>query len=212
MESTAPPTLNTGGVEAEVTHGDAAEARPNIAGRGAPSEVGDQAVWSLSTAKPGNGVDQLRDASTETYWQSDGPQPHLVNIQFHKKTRVQEIAIYTDYKLDESYTPSKISIRAGTNFHDLQQIKVEELLEPSGWTTISLMQPPSHDDGLSEGERALEPLRTYFIQLAVLANHQNGRDTHIRQIRVYSPRSRTSNDMALPDMNTLEFQMYACVR
>jgi anaphase-promoting complex subunit 10 len=175
-------------------------------------EIGDQAVWSLSTAKPGNGVDQLRDASTETYWQSDGPQPHLVNIQFHKKMRVQEIAIYTDYKLDESYTPSKISVRAGTSFHDLQQVKVEELLEPSGWTTISLMQPPTADNGIPMAERALEPLRTYFIQLAVLANHQNGRDTHIRQIHVFAPRNRTSNDMALPEMQTREFQMYACVR
>lgn len=24
-----------------------------------------------------------------------------------------------DYKLDESYTPSKVAVRAGTNFHDL---------------------------------------------------------------------------------------------
>ena len=30
-------------------------------------------------------------------------------------------------------------------------------------------------------------IRTYFIQLAILSCHQNGRDTHIRQIRVYSP-------------------------
>jgi anaphase-promoting complex subunit 10 len=52
-------------------------------------EVGDQAVWSLSTAKPGNGVEQLRDSSTDTYWQSDGPQPHLVNIQFHKNMGVE---------------------------------------------------------------------------------------------------------------------------
>lgn len=33
-------------------------------------EIGREAVWSLSSAKPGNGVDQLRDDSTETYWQS----------------------------------------------------------------------------------------------------------------------------------------------
>lgn len=32
-------------------------------------EVGEQAVWSLSTAKPGNGVEQLRDDNTDTYWQ-----------------------------------------------------------------------------------------------------------------------------------------------
>ena len=28
--------------------------------------------------------------------------------------------IYTDFKFDESYTPSKISIEAGTGFHDLK--------------------------------------------------------------------------------------------
>jgi len=50
-------------------------------------EVGQMAVWSLSTAKPGNGVEQLRDDNTDTYWQSDGPQPHLINIQFHKKSK-----------------------------------------------------------------------------------------------------------------------------
>ena len=69
---------------------------------------------------------------------SDGPQPHLVNIQFHKKTRVQEIEIYTDYKLDESYTPANISVRAGTTFHDIQEVHSMELDEPSGWMKIPL--------------------------------------------------------------------------
>ncbi len=32
-------------------------------------EIGQMAVWSLSTAKPGNGVEQLRDDNNETYWQ-----------------------------------------------------------------------------------------------------------------------------------------------
>lgn len=32
-------------------------------------EIGGMAVWSLSTAKPGNGVEQLRDDNIETYWQ-----------------------------------------------------------------------------------------------------------------------------------------------
>ena len=35
-------------------------------------------------------------------------------------TCTQQIAIYTDYRQDESYTPSKIAIRAGSHFHDLQ--------------------------------------------------------------------------------------------
>nr|XP_020022864.1 anaphase-promoting complex subunit 10 isoform X2 [Castor canadensis] len=91
---------------------------------GTVREIGSQAVWSLSSCKPGFGVDQLRDDNLETYWQSDGSQPHLVNIQFRRKTTVKTLCIYADYKSDESYTPSKISVRVGNNFHNLQEIRV----------------------------------------------------------------------------------------
>ena len=37
--------------------------------------------------QPGNGVDLLRDGRTDTYWQSDGNPPHLINIQFQRKVR-----------------------------------------------------------------------------------------------------------------------------
>lgn len=49
------------------------------------TDVGRQAVWSVTSAKPGNGVDLLRDGKEDTYWQSDGAQPHLINIQFQRK-------------------------------------------------------------------------------------------------------------------------------
>jgi len=146
-------------------------------------EIGNEAVWTLSSAKPGNGVEQLRDNSTDTFWQSDGPQPHLVNIQFHKKMRISEISIYTDYKLDESYTPAKISIRAGTGFHDLQEIRVVELEEPTGWVSIPLSLSP-----LDSEASDCKCLRAHLIQLAVLSSHQNGRDTHIRQVKIFGPR------------------------
>lgn len=32
-------------------------------------EIGDLAVWSVSSAKPGNGVELLRDGKTDTFWQ-----------------------------------------------------------------------------------------------------------------------------------------------
>lgn len=35
--------------------------------------------------QPGNGVDLLRDGRTDTYWQSDGNPPHLINIMFQRK-------------------------------------------------------------------------------------------------------------------------------
>ncbi len=199
-------------------------------------EIGGQAVWSLSTAKPGNGVEQLRDDNTDTYWQcaprplrtphpaprgaraprasptpraparSDGPQPHLINIQFAKKMRVHEICIYTDFKLDESYTPSKISIRMGSTFHDLQEVHVEELNEPSGWVTIL---PPPPEDAEEPASAAARPLCTHFIQVAILANHQNGRDTHIRQIKIYTPRRHLGQHMGLPEFSTTAFRSYA---
>lgn len=101
-------------------------------------EIGNDAVWTLSSAKTGNGVEQLRDDNLNTFWQSDGSQPHLVNIQFMKKTRVQEISMYFDFKSDESYTPSKISIRAGNNLQDLKEVQFLEMKEPSGWFTVPL--------------------------------------------------------------------------
>uniref|UniRef100_A0A8C6HIY0 Anaphase-promoting complex subunit 10 n=1 Tax=Mus spicilegus TaxID=10103 RepID=A0A8C6HIY0_MUSSI len=105
-------------------------------------EIGSQAVWSLSSCKPGFGVDQLQDDKLETYWQSYGSQPHLVNIQFRRKTTVKAFCIYTDYKSDESYTPRKISIRVGNNFHNLQEIQQLELRQTpipcssDKWTSI----------------------------------------------------------------------------
>lgn len=53
-------------------------------------------------------MDQLLDNTVDTYWQSDGPQPHLVNIQFRRKTTIHDVCIYTDYKADESYTPNRL--------------------------------------------------------------------------------------------------------
>ena len=121
--------------------------------------------------------------------------------------RVHEIQIYTDFKHDESYTPSKISIRAGTTFHDLQELHVEELNEPSGWVTILPPREPTSDTAPGS-----QLLRTHFIQVAILANHQNGRDTHIRQIKIYTPRKDMGQHMGLPEFNSIAFQQYACLR
>jgi hypothetical protein len=129
-------------------------------------EIGHLAVWTVTSAKPGNGVELLRDGNKDTYWQSDGTQPHLVDIQFQKKMHIkvgchnvgtlarlacrnacdlvqtetcfQELALYLDYRLDESYTPKLISIRAGNSFTDMVEVHTQELEEPHGWTRIPL--------------------------------------------------------------------------
>ncbi|CAB4004447.1 anaphase-promoting complex subunit 10 isoform X1 [Paramuricea clavata] len=162
-------------------------------------EIGHQAIWSLSSCKPGFGVEQLRDGNLDTYWQSDGPQPHLVNVKFRRKTLVQNVCIFVDYKSDESYTPSKISIRAGNSLDSLKQIDIVELDEPSGWLVVPV-------GGCTE-----KPLKTFMIQIAVLTNHQNGRDTHMRQIKLHAPPNELISQK-MPNYTTVEFAMYSTIR
>ncbi|CAI6011886.1 unnamed protein product [Closterium sp. NIES-65] len=215
-------------------------------------EIGHLAVWSVSSAKPGNGVELLRDGKADTFWQ----------LRIH-------VSLHVDFKLDESYTPNKVSIRAGNSFHDvklcfacaldgsytpnkvsiragnsfhdvkvggllragnatdgacmamlmafpvasqmdmlfmlttmLPEVKLVEMNEPSGWVHIPLR--PSDDK---------EYLRAFYLQLAVISNHQNGRDTHIRQINIYGPRQNVVRAVGVPmEFNTVEFGMYAAVR
>lgn len=156
-------------------------------------EIGRQAVWSLSSAKNGNGVQQLRDNNVDTFWQSDGPQPHFVNIQFPKLMNVKQLSIYCDVRVDESYTPKLLSIRVGNNYHDLKELKRIEIEEPSGWVDIPLtMSATTNEENeepaiVDDASGTHGCIKTNMIQLAILSNHQNGRDTHIRQIKVFGP-------------------------
>ena len=171
-------------------------------GRGSPKrEIGSLAVWSVTSNKPGNGVEFVRDGSVDTYWQSDGTQPHLVNVQFQRRVRVQEVAVYVDYRSDESYTPQKVSFRCGTSHYDLQEVKTAELEEPQGWVVVPL---GTHKTGY---------IRTHFLQIAILSNHQNGRDTHLRQVKVFGPRMDLTRSKDQPfSFEHTEFSKFATVR
>ena len=104
---------------------------------------------------------------------------------------------FLNFRHDESYTPSKVSVRCGTNFNDLQEIEVMELKEPSGWVKIPLKDL---NDRL---------VRSFMVQIAIISNHQQGRDTHLRQIKIYSP--VTTAEFA--DWSTRnEFLMSSCIR
>jgi anaphase-promoting complex subunit 10 len=188
----------------------------------APSyrEIGQLAHWSLSSSKPGNGVDQLRDSSLETYWQSDGLQPHYINIQFPRRQTVCALALYLDFNLDESYTPKKFKVRVGTTFHNLEEVRVVEVREPCGWCVVPLWRKwgedvldaildpdggDSDDEDDDNGQRRKKhhvpvwkrkPLRTHFVQIGIMFMHQNGRDTHVRQVKVFGPRDDGSGSIA----------------
>ena len=63
------------------------------------------------------------------------------------------------------------------------------------------------------GRRTEEtPLKAFLLQVVVQENHQNGRDTHIRQIDVFGPRSSGSLATEALDHVTPDFSMYSTIR
>lgn len=211
-------------------------------------EVGKEAIcWQLSSAKPGNGVEQLRDRTTETYWQSDGTQPHTIQIQFARRAAVSHVCLYLDYNLDESYTPKRIEIQAGMTIQDLRPAVIPvDLNEPVGWCIVPLTAPTDplllqeeEEDDVPENEdnESLNPVRAHLIQISILSMHQNGRDTHVRQVQLYGPRRgiekydsdnrtttivgtqeqrrRLAEDWSLcrtPEFTTVEMSQYSSIR
>ena len=93
----------------------------------------------------------------------------------------------------------RISIRAGSQFHDLVELEQIELSEPVGWVSVPLKD--AND----------KPIRTFMIQIAILSNHQNGRDTHVRRIKIRSP-IQSSALLKFPKFTSPEFNMKAYIR
>ena len=162
-------------------------------------EIGNLASWTVSTCKPGCGVEALRDDDTSLFWQhvspapslkppyklitfihvrSDGPQPHHLNIHFSRLVSITSIRIYLDFEADESYTPTKITLLAGTGYHDLLPFSTLEIAQPKGWIDVDLSNVGGGDDG--------KTLRCFLVQVKVVENHQNGKDTHVRGLKIFA--------------------------
>lgn len=109
---------------------------------------------------------------------SDGPQPHHLNIHFSRLVLIRAIRIYLDFEADESYTPTRITLLAGTGYHDLIPFSTLEFAQPKGWIDVSLDNVGGGDDG--------KTLRAFLVQVRVMENHQNGKDTHVRGLKIYA--------------------------
>lgn len=58
-----------------------------------------------------------------------------------------------------------------------------------------------------------KPIRVFMIQIAVTNNHQNGRDTHMRQIKIHSPTENTGTALDnFWNFTTVELQQHATIR
>lgn len=93
----------------------------------------------------------------------------------------------------------RISLRAGTHFNDLIEVDQIELSEPVGWVCVPMKDIND------------KPIRTFMVQIAVLSNHQNGRDTHLRRIKIRSPVQDTYV-VKTPKFTSLELMQLAYIK
>ncbi|KAF8170114.1 anaphase-promoting complex subunit 10 [Pholiota molesta] len=125
-------------------------------------DISARAKWSVSSFKFGFGAECLLDGDPDTFWHSDGPQPHFIT----------KISIHLNFPQDDSYTPPS----------DLQDVRVVTLDKPDGWITFDVSSEPNEDgDGLCQSVYA------YVLQIIIAANHMSGKDTHVRGLRILGP-------------------------
>src|ERR1700753_3612585 len=159
-------------------------------------EISSLACWTVSSSKPGCSVTALRTPNTNYFWQSDGPQPHHLNIHFFKMVAIAGIRIYLNFDLDESYTPTLIRFAAGTGYHDLQEFSVMKFERPTGWIDVDWEGVGDIESETMDGELSI--LRCMLVQVRICENHQNGKDTHLRGLQIFSrdnaPRSNERNE------------------
>ncbi|KAL8809877.1 MAG: hypothetical protein Q9223_004724 [Gallowayella weberi] len=135
------------------------------------------ASWTVSTHKPTCGIPALLSPTSNTFWQSDGPQPHTLTIHFFKLVHIAKLRILLDFRKDESYTPTRMQFLAGTGHHDLCEFGGWEGAQPVGWVDVPL-EGTGKDGGWG--------LRAFLVQVRVLENHQNGKDTHVRGVQIFA--------------------------
>jgi anaphase-promoting complex subunit 10 len=128
---------------------------------------------------------------------SDGPQPHKLTVYFVKRVGIRDIRFYVDYNDDESYTPTKIVFKSGTSENNLVEFAVMELTAPVGWQQVPVAGAGGGPDG--------NTLVSYVFQMQILENHQNGKDTHLRGIKIYAFDTEAGGSgEAGPDGNPVE--------
>ncbi|RMD43177.1 hypothetical protein DV735_g1961, partial [Chaetothyriales sp. CBS 134920] len=176
-------------------------------------DISSLATWTLSSAKPGCALPQLRHPSPNFFWQSDGPQPHILTLHFFKLVAIVKMRIYLDFELDESYTPTKIRFYAGMSEGGLVEFgswQVMDMIDPEtgearstiedvkGWIDVSLKGVGGRESRYHEAvdepmgeevdqERAPgDVLKAMVVQVRICENHQNGKDTHVRGFQVFA--------------------------
>jgi anaphase-promoting complex subunit 10 len=99
-------------------------------------------------------------------------------VYFVKRVGIRDIRFFVDYSEDESYTPTKIVFKSGTSENNLIEFATMTMDSPVGWQQVPIAG--------AGGEPVGNTLASYVLQMQILENHQNGKDTHLRGIKIYA--------------------------
>ncbi|TBU05114.1 subunit 10 of anaphase-promoting complex [Hamiltosporidium magnivora] len=122
----------------------------------------------LSSFKRGHGLKELLSSETEEFWHTDDNLPHYIQISFNKRTYVETVQLLLLYSKDDSYTPEKVEVRTGTTTETMSLCTTMTFIEPEGFVNIDI----SSD--------------CFILQIIFICNHQEGRDSHVRQLKVFT--------------------------
>lgn len=86
-------------------------------------------------------------------------------------------------------------------------MRIITLDKPDGWLTFDISSE-SNEDG-----DGLKPIYAYVLQIIVMTNHQSGKDTHVRGLRVLGPiEEQDPLDEDVFTFKTPAYKMYETIR
>lgn len=133
----------------------------------------------LSSFKRDHGLKELLSPDVSEFWSTDGNLPHFVKLSFKKRTYVDHIQFVLSYFKDDSYTPEKIDVFAGDTTDTIERVFSLSLFEPEGAVLLMVKN------------------YVFYIYAVISANHQEGRDSHIRYLKVVGK----NNEEIVPNLH-----------
>ncbi|CCD26890.1 anaphase promoting complex subunit DOC1 NDAI_0I03220 [Naumovozyma dairenensis CBS 421] len=154
------------------------------------TDVTHLAYWKPSSTKVNFPIENALNHDPNSYWQSDGKQPHRMDIYFSKFMNLKYLAFYLSQFQDESYTPREIKIYYGNGPNDCRLFVHVIIQSVNGWFLI-----PTDTARCVDMEVTVTELNCRFLRFEFPFNFEHGKDTHLRGMKILAKANKKSVEM-----------------